>query len=62
MGKLLEIITKEIMVLLIAAMPLMELKVKLRSYLDHERSEDEIYELSTQIDNLIVDYYKLIKK
>jgi len=39
-----------------------QLKVKLRSYLDHERSEDEIYELSTQIDNLIVDYYKLIKK
>jgi len=38
-----------------------QLKAKLRNYLDDERSKDDIYELSAQIDTLIIEYYNLTK-
>lgn len=39
-----------------------DLKDKLRDYLDDERPENEIYELSAHIDNLISDYSGITKK
>lgn len=39
-----------------------QLKTTLSHYLDDERPKNEIYELSTQIDELIVEYSNLTKK
>ncbi|QUH19034.1 Spo0E family sporulation regulatory protein-aspartic acid phosphatase [Alkaliphilus sp. B6464] len=38
-----------------------QLQTKLRNYLDDERPKNEIYELSTQIDDLIVEYSNLTR-
>lgn len=36
-----------------------QLRDRLRNYLDENRSKDEIYAISEQMDKLIVEYYRL---